>query len=397
VYLLKKDNNEVANQARFQNTRELFVETEAAQTARPRVALLVPYFGRLPLYLNYFLLTAKYNQKTLDVFIFYEHNDATKIPADIPANVHFFKFNQGELETFIVNRASRLLNHSLPLFTTAKRKKICDYRPLFGSIFQEYLVNHTHWGWGDIDVLYGDLSHFISISDLNDFDVITLQDFQHGHHLSGAFSLFKNNEHVNDLWRRVSKNQLIEQLSQVDKVHATDERLFGSAVPGFADLNVKISKCTAQDSFVEKYHYIPYWQNGKVYVYLEKFESSKENDLAVEVFRWQARGMKEDATIVPAEKVTWQPYYPGMYQFNRFSNMNDWIVRQLPAEIFLKGLYEQEVLFEMAFVHFFQGKYKVTLSEDTLTVPESCCRINLFQGADIKSFGLRPSIQCDDI
>lgn len=37
-------------------------------------------------------------------------------------------------------------------------KKLCDLRPIYGEIFRKYLVGYDYWGYGDIDVIYGNLS-----------------------------------------------------------------------------------------------------------------------------------------------------------------------------------------------------------------------------------------------
>lgn len=53
-----------------------------------------------------------------------------------------------------------------------KPYKLCDYRKLYGAIFQDYLGNYEFWGYCDIDVIFGDLDSFISDEVLSIFDKI---------------------------------------------------------------------------------------------------------------------------------------------------------------------------------------------------------------------------------
>ena len=41
-------------------------------------------------------------------------------------------------------------------------QKVPDLKPLFGGMFADMLVNHTHWGWIDIDIIFGDMTPLVS-------------------------------------------------------------------------------------------------------------------------------------------------------------------------------------------------------------------------------------------
>jgi hypothetical protein len=41
--------------------------------------------------------------------------------------------------------------------------KLCDYKPLYARIFSELVAPYDYWGWGDLDVLYGDIRPCISL------------------------------------------------------------------------------------------------------------------------------------------------------------------------------------------------------------------------------------------
>ncbi len=52
--------------------------------------------------------------------------------------------------------------------------KIEDLKPLFGSMFSEYIESYTHWGWIELDNLYGDMRPLLR--DLELYDVVTYPD-----------------------------------------------------------------------------------------------------------------------------------------------------------------------------------------------------------------------------
>jgi hypothetical protein len=66
--------------------------------------------------------------------------------------------------------------------------KICDYRPAFAFIFSDYIKGYDFWGWGDLDVVYGDIRHFITDEVLSHYKMIS--GFGH-------FTLYHNDEYTN--------------------------------------------------------------------------------------------------------------------------------------------------------------------------------------------------------
>lgn len=67
--------------------------------------------------------------------------------------------------------------------------KLCDFRPAFGHIFEEYIEGYDFWGYTDSgDTLYGDLRDFLSDDILRKYDKI---------HMFGHLSLYKNTERIN--------------------------------------------------------------------------------------------------------------------------------------------------------------------------------------------------------
>ena len=54
-------------------------------------------------------------------------------------------------------------------------RKLPDLKPLYGAMFADMLAAHTHWGWMDLDVVFGDTTPLVQAA-LQGFDVITYPD-----------------------------------------------------------------------------------------------------------------------------------------------------------------------------------------------------------------------------
>jgi hypothetical protein len=94
-----------------------------------------------------------------------------------------------------MNLASRKLDLDIKL---TYGYKLCDLKPAYGLIFEEYLKHYDFWGHCDLDIIWGRISHFISDDILDNFDVITTVES----HTAGHFTLYKNNGITIDLFRQ---------------------------------------------------------------------------------------------------------------------------------------------------------------------------------------------------
>ena len=115
------------------------------------VALILPYFGKFPNYFPLWLKSAGANPS----FTFMIFTDIDMSGYDIPHNVHVHSMT---LEG-IRKRAAKYLDFE-PVLNTPY--KLCDYRPMYGLIFEDYLSGYDFWGFCDCDLIWGDMSKFIT-------------------------------------------------------------------------------------------------------------------------------------------------------------------------------------------------------------------------------------------
>lgn len=147
--------------------------------------IIIPYFGKLPEFLPWFLKSCSYNPSYNWVIL----SDREKFPA-CPENVDFIHYTQSRFD----ETASEQLGFNI---ITTNPYKLCDFKPAYGIIFREFLEHASFWGYCDLDMIFGRLNHFIQVENFNNFDILS---FYRGF-LSGPFSLFRNSDKVNSLFK----------------------------------------------------------------------------------------------------------------------------------------------------------------------------------------------------
>lgn len=124
-----------------------------------RIALIIPYFGTLPNYFSLWLKTAAYN-KNFDFLLF---TDCNLAEYGVPYNVKCIQMTFDEVK----QRVGNILNFKYVLHNPYK---LCDYKPLYGLIFSDYLREYEFWGHCDPDIIWGDLSAYITDDILSRYD-----------------------------------------------------------------------------------------------------------------------------------------------------------------------------------------------------------------------------------
>lgn len=140
---------------------------------------VIPYFGSFPNYFQLFLNSCRYNPD----FNWLIFSDDTA-DYDYPSNVKLIKMTFDELKEHIQSFFDFEIVLPSPY-------KLCDYKPSYGYVFHEYLKDFRFWGYCDIDVIMGNLSHYLTFELLENYDKI----FCLGH-----MTLFKNTEDINRLF-----------------------------------------------------------------------------------------------------------------------------------------------------------------------------------------------------
>lgn len=133
----------------------------------------MPYFGSFPNYFDLWLKTAEFQKGLVDFLLFTDCQVEQEI---IPSNVRVIDMDYNEVE----KRVNSLLPFKVKMYSPYK---ITDYKPLYGKFFSDYLKEYDFWGFCDVDLIWGNLAHFITHDVLKNYDRI----YSRGH-----LELFRN-------------------------------------------------------------------------------------------------------------------------------------------------------------------------------------------------------------
>ncbi|MQB97567.1 DUF6625 family protein [Limosilactobacillus reuteri] len=164
---------------------------------------IVPYFGKLP---NTFPMFLKSCYKNQDFNWLIITDDTTDY--DYPENVTRIQMNFND----IVDLFEKKLGMKIVLDTPMK---LCDFKPIFGMAFEEYLSDYKFWGNCDLDIVLGQLNNFITNEMLETYDKI----FELGHLI-----LYRNLKEVNYLFKqKINGIYWYKKVFKTDKICGFDE------------------------------------------------------------------------------------------------------------------------------------------------------------------------------
>jgi len=243
-----------------------------------KVAIVIPYFGSWPEWFDIFLETCKYNGTIKWIFF-----TDCKTPKKTPKNVQF--------ESLSLEEFNCLASKKTGLKTKIKRAyKVCDFRPVYAEIFEQYLTEFEFWGWGDIDVIYGDLDHIFRPKNLEKYDIISARRRR----TAGVLTVLRNTRKMNKIYRKSPDH---EKILEDEIGYAFDEKgvfkdrrvvSMTEIIKGHAksmEINYLFWDYAKTDKKMNKEDLKMYWRDGKIYnskngkeVYLYHFLDRKENE-----------------------------------------------------------------------------------------------------------------------
>ena len=159
-------------------------QASAAVKRPPKITLIIHWYGRLPAFSRLFFDSCAHNPD-VDFLLF---SDLLAAPS-LPANVRFHHLPLGEFNAL----ASRKTGLDVRVTDSYK---LCDFRPAYGLIFEDYLEGADFWGSTDVDLILGSVrSSLAAVLDRHDVISVRKEWF------SGSFSLYRNRPDVNNLFR----------------------------------------------------------------------------------------------------------------------------------------------------------------------------------------------------
>lgn len=146
-----------------------------------KMILILPYFGKFPSYFHLFLKSCEANKNYVDFLIF------TDNPLVDYENIKVIQIDWESFKKKIQDRFDFLIELPSPY-------KLCDFKPAYGYIFEEYIKDYAYWGHCDCDLIWGDFRLLYPYLEY-DYDRIGIW---------GHLSLYKNNHTVNRYFKTLS-------------------------------------------------------------------------------------------------------------------------------------------------------------------------------------------------
>ena len=193
--------------------------TDLLYNKKERIAILLPYAARgLPAVMPYLLVFCKGAAGAADMAdLIFVHNGILaqwpRLQRECPPNVKFISLesNRGMAQRllYVLDRddeqqQQEQLVDLMASFIKINPYGLVEFKPALGHIFADYIAGYSHWGYSDVDILFGDLSRWITPDELSDYDIVT---FSYGDqqrlYLRGQFTIHKNDPvKINQLWRK---------------------------------------------------------------------------------------------------------------------------------------------------------------------------------------------------
>ena len=153
------------------------------------ICFVVVYFGKWPIWFPAFLHSCKSNP-TINWIFFTDYGS----PAHHSPNVVFYDKTLSQMRELINKKIGKEA-------TLEDAYKVCDYKPAFGILFDDYLKDFDFWGHCDIDIIWGDIRKYTTQEILDKYDIFSTRKGM----ISGHFSLFRNTLRINQLFRQSSE------------------------------------------------------------------------------------------------------------------------------------------------------------------------------------------------
>lgn len=141
--------------------------------------LIICWYGKIPDYYELWKYSCKKNLD-YDFFIFTDQ----KIKNDV-SNIKIINMKFSSMKQLIEDKLNINVNFSKPY-------KLCDFRPAYGVIFEDYIREYDYWGHCDLDQFFGRISNFITDEIIGNYERINH---------NGHFVLYKNIQKINNLFK----------------------------------------------------------------------------------------------------------------------------------------------------------------------------------------------------
>lgn len=172
---------------------------------KKQCVLILPYFGKFNNYFPLFLRSCGANP-SYDFLIFTDSTESYQYPSNVhvvPMTLEEFKAKAKEKIGFDV---------CIP-----KPYKLCDFKPAYGFLFEDYIQDYEYWGHCDCDLVFGDLETLLTPILKAGYDKI----FAAGH-----LTLYRNTAENNRRFMKPLRGrEIYKEAFTTNKIYVFDENV----------------------------------------------------------------------------------------------------------------------------------------------------------------------------
>lgn len=183
-----------------------------------RKVLIIPYFGNFHDYFHLWLSSCSYNPD----YDFLIYTDINVSQIKHPDNVKFMQCTLSDIRM----KACRLLGFEVVL---DRPYKLCDYRPIYGVLFYEDIKEYDFWGYCDIDLIFGNISKFLTDDIFDNYDKILT---------CGHFTLQRNTPKINLIFKN-DPDEYYKHVYSTNNSCLFDEGLFTGSLHLYDEKKLK--------------------------------------------------------------------------------------------------------------------------------------------------------------
>ena len=153
-------------------------------------------------------------------------------------------------------------------------------KPLYGIIFKEYLSKekYSHWGWGDLDIIYGKMDKFVTQQVLDNFDIITMATQNGVVFARGQLTILKNTKRINELARKNEK--FYYEHVKEGKHNYLDEHFFTSIIVENQDISLYHLNIQSDGGIIPMEQIFVRWEKGRILIFLPSFNGANKIDFS---------------------------------------------------------------------------------------------------------------------
>lgn len=260
---------------------------------------IIPYFGKFKNYFEFFLKSFSYNPQ-FDLLLITDNTD----PYVYPKNVKKIEISFHEFQNLVQEKFDFNISLENPY-------KLCDYKPAYGYICEQWIKDYDYWGHCDCDLIFGDLTPVKRILDKKEFEKIFV---------AGHLTIYKNTHENNRIFKSNYKQgvSLYKMAFSSPAIFAFDEVWYAVNVHNLFEMKRKslytkdlAYNCSTKYKDLRRVTYDSqlkrwiqedmkndqmYWSDGKIYrIAKVKNKLVKEGYIYIHL---QMRNMKYNSEII---------------------------------------------------------------------------------------------------